>query len=37
MQTTHLFVPIAIETSGRSSQAGFEFITDLGKRIRLNW
>jgi hypothetical protein len=31
--TTHLFVPIAIETSGCINQTGLEFITELGKKL----
>ena len=34
LQATHLFVPIAIETSGCFNQTGLEFITELGKRLR---
>jgi len=33
-QTTHLFVPIAINTSGCFNQTGLEFITDLGNRVK---
>jgi len=34
LQTTHLFVPIAIETSGCFNQTGLEFITELGNRLK---
>jgi len=35
LQTTHLFVPIAIETSGCVNKIGLEFITELGNRLKL--
>jgi len=35
LQTTHLFVPIAIETSDYFSKTGLEFITELGNRLKL--
>jgi len=34
LQTTHLFVSIAIETSGCFNQTGLEFITELGNRLK---
>jgi len=34
LQTTHLFVPIAIETSSCFNQTGLEFITELGNRLK---
>jgi len=34
LQTTHLFVPIAIETSGCFNQTGLKFITELGNRLK---
>jgi len=34
LQTTHLFVPIAIKTSGCFNQTGLEFITELGNRLK---
>jgi len=34
LQTIHLFVPIAIETSGCFNQTGLEFITELGNRLK---
>jgi len=35
LQTTHPFVPIAIETSGCLNKTGLEFITELGNRLKL--
>jgi len=35
LQTTHLFVPIAIKISGCFNQTGLEFITELGNRLKL--
>jgi len=35
LQTTHLFLPIAIETSGCFNKTGLEFITELGDRLKL--
>jgi len=34
LQTTHLFVPIAIKTSGYFNKTGLEFITELGNRLK---
>jgi len=35
LQTTHLFVPIAIETSGCFNQTGLDVITKLENRLKL--
>jgi len=35
LQTTHLFVHIAIETSGCFNKTGSEFITELVNRLKL--
>jgi len=35
LQATHLFVPIAIETSGCFSKTGLEFISEIGNRRKL--
>jgi len=35
LQTAHLFVPIAIETSGCFNKTGLEFITELGNCLKL--
>jgi len=34
LQTTHLFVPITIETSGCFNKTGLEFISELGNRLK---
>jgi hypothetical protein len=33
LQSTHVFVPIAIETAGCWNQTGLDFVSELGKRL----
>jgi len=34
LQTSHIFVPIAIETAGSWNAEGLDFVCDLGKRLK---
>ena len=34
LESSHLFVPIAVETSGVLGQAALDFVSDLGQRLR---
>jgi hypothetical protein len=34
LQTSHIFVPIAIETAGSWCSEGLDFVCDLGKRLK---
>ena len=33
LESSHLFVPIAVETSGMLGQAALDFVSDLGQRL----
>ena len=33
LESSHLFVPIAVETSGVLGQAALDFVSDLGQRL----